>query len=52
VDDATLAARRYSGTFDIDDLNSLEDVLANERDIMVNRRGEAIVIRRRMISER
>lgn len=47
VEDAALAARRYSGTFDIDDPSSLEEVLANERDITVARRGEAIVIRRR-----
>ena len=47
VDDANLAARKYSGTFDVDDPLSLEDVLANEPDIVLEKSGDEIVIRAR-----
>lgn len=47
VSDPMLAARRYSGTFDVDDPKSLQDVLANERDIAVVRDGDVVTIRRR-----
>lgn len=47
VRDSGLALRKYSGTFDVDDPTSLADVLANERDIAIDRSNDAIVIRRR-----
>lgn len=45
VEDAELAARKYSGTFDVDDPKSLEDVLSNERDVVLERSGDEIMIR-------
>lgn len=47
IEDAELAARKYSGTFDVDDPKSLEDVLSNERDVVLERSGDEIVIRER-----
>jgi transmembrane sensor len=47
VDDPALAARKYSGTFDVDDPRSLEDVLSNETDVALERTGDEIVIRKR-----
>ncbi len=47
VADPILAARKYSGTFDVDDPRSLEDVLANERDVVIERSDGAVFIRRR-----
>lgn len=47
VDDALLAQRRYSGIFDIDDPKSLEDVLANEHDVAIEKSGATVVVRRR-----
>jgi len=44
VDDPGLAARKYSGTFDVDDPKSLEEVLANQRDVAVERSGDEVVI--------
>jgi transmembrane sensor len=51
VEDPELAARKYSGTFDVDDPRSLEDVLANERDIVLERSGDETVIRIRKSAE-
>jgi transmembrane sensor len=47
IENAELAARKYSGTFDVDDPHSLEDVLANERDVILDWNGNEIVIRGR-----
>jgi transmembrane sensor len=47
VSDPALAARKYSGTFDVDDPRSLEDVLSNETDVVLEQAGDEIVIRKR-----
>jgi transmembrane sensor len=47
VEHEALATRRYSGIFDVDDPNSLEDVLAEEEDVILERIGNTIVIRGR-----
>lgn len=47
VDDPALAARKYSGTFDVDDPRSLEEVLSNEADVVLERTDNEIVIRGR-----
>lgn len=47
VDDAKLATRKYSGTFDVDDPRSLRDVLSRDSDILLEESGEEIVIRAR-----
>jgi transmembrane sensor len=51
VDDPALAARKYSGVFDVDDPKSLEDLLAAESDISVIKDGEETVIQRRAAAE-
>lgn len=40
-------SHHYSGTFDADDLTSFTDLLSRERDLVVERRGDEIVIRAR-----
>lgn len=47
VEDPQLAMRRYSGVFDVDDPQSLEAVLAAQRDIIIETRGDVIAIRKR-----
>lgn len=47
IADPALAARQYSGTFDVDDPSSFQDVLSNERDVVLERTGDEIVIRAR-----
>lgn len=47
VQDPVLAARQYSGTFDVDDPRSLEDVLATELDVVLEHTDDAMIIRRR-----
>lgn len=51
VEDAELAARKYSGTFDVDDPHSLEDVLSNERDVVLDWNDDEIVIRGRQADD-
>lgn len=47
VEGSALADRRYSGTFDVDDPASLEAVLSNENDVVLERSGDEILIRGR-----
>jgi transmembrane sensor len=47
VEDPELATRRYSGVFDVDDPQSLEAVLAAQRDVIVAAEGDIIAIRKR-----
>jgi transmembrane sensor len=47
IEDPVLAARQYSGTFDVDDPRSLEEVLATEADVVLERTDDEMVIRRR-----
>ena len=44
---AAVAARRYSGAFNADDTESLSALLGSERDLVVERSGEEIIIRAR-----
>lgn len=47
VEDPQLAMRRYSGVFDVDDPQSLEAVLAAQRDVIIEAKGDVIAIRKR-----
>lgn len=47
VEDSELATRKYSGMFDVDDPQSLEDVLASQRDVIIDTQDDIVTIRKR-----
>ena len=40
-----MGCRTHAGTFDVDSPRSLEDVLANEPDVVLEKSGDEILIR-------